>query len=345
MATPKLPAHLTPQQKQSIRKLWKDTHNPYTNVPPWLTNPPEQPPMTALPKVVINGREFFSDMRLKEFRAVDTPHHRISYDAVDTRPEAYQFGGMPERPFKVAYLRKADGSAMIAISPSTDKRPFFKDLPFLVRALARLDYLVAPGADAAKVSAASSPIIRAAVMNDILYKRALAVALNPDHPVHRKCIVDVSKDVDDFAGTGIAPQAVRDIAEVLPGRPTTGLGNSIIYTRRPDRSLHVQVEHAREGRQAFASYPLGIRLQARVGLFLAGSLEEYEKLNAADAMPPRDRIAVWDDVLCQRAAHILSRHAKEDYALARECDVLYGKQPDVRYLIGPWASRDSSQER
>jgi len=36
----------------------------------------------ALPVVVIEGRRYFRDDRLEEFRAVDNPHERIAFDDV-----------------------------------------------------------------------------------------------------------------------------------------------------------------------------------------------------------------------------------------------------------------------
>ena len=36
----------------------------------------------ALPRVWISGKEYYRDDRLREFRAVDNPHERITFDEI-----------------------------------------------------------------------------------------------------------------------------------------------------------------------------------------------------------------------------------------------------------------------
>lgn len=48
--------------------------------------------MNQLPIVIINGKAYYSDVRLEEFRAVSNPHDRITFAQVDNDTEGkYEF--------------------------------------------------------------------------------------------------------------------------------------------------------------------------------------------------------------------------------------------------------------
>ena len=54
-----------------------------------FTDDPRGPPMPRrLPIVEIDGKPYFQDDRLKEFRAVDNPHDRITFDDYDERDDS-----------------------------------------------------------------------------------------------------------------------------------------------------------------------------------------------------------------------------------------------------------------
>ena len=107
----------------------------------------------------------------------------------------------------------------------------------------------------------------------------------------------------ELTGTSNAP---ADVAH-----EPIAMGRSVIYTRNAHGNLKIAVTTA-EPAKRFADYPLGTRFEARMGLFFAGTEEEHEKLNAARELPPEHQAAVWDDVLCARAADVHAGFVAED---------------------------------
>jgi hypothetical protein len=286
--------------------------------------------MTQAIPVVINGRDYLTDAAFQIATAADG--HTIPYIDVDTRPDAYRLAGLPERMLNVSYLRHQDGTPRLVFGYYPQPRPCFKDLPMPVRAIARLDYLLSPRTDTPKANAARScPYQRAAVMNDILYKRALRVALNPEIAEHQPYIVDVSGDVDVF-GDRSMPN-VPGISALFPDHVPTGLGHGVQFVVGRDGRLEATVRPSQHGRPEFASYPYVVRVQARTGLFANTTFQEQQKILAADRLQPEQQVAVWDNLLCDRAALIQAPQLSFEEQIRRETELAYGEPATPRLLL------------
>lgn len=284
--------------------------------------------MSRVIAVVINGKDYLTDANFQAARAADGD--TIPYIDVDTRPETYHLAGMPGRVPDVSYRRALDGTPHLSFGYYPQVRPCFKDLPMPVRAIARLHYRLSPGADVAKVNAVTCPYQRAAVMNDILYKRALRVGLNPEIAAHRPFIADVSNDMDEVGA--MASPNVPAIGALFPDLAPMALGQGVVFVVRRDGTMSANVQPAQHGTE-FSAYPYIVRVQARTGLFANATFQEQQKLVAAELLPPEQQVVVWDNLLRDRAAMIQAPPMSFEQQIRRETEAVFGEPVTPRLLL------------
>jgi hypothetical protein len=151
-----------------------------------------------------------------------------------------------------------------------------------------------------------------------------------DNHHHRLSYAEVDADPDRYCFT-IHPRYIQ--------------GQTVIYTRRSDRSLAAHVLSGAFERMRFADYPLTTRIAARAAVFLSAADGEREKLNAADKLPLAERQLIYDDVLCTRAARIESRERKHAETGMAEHYIDSGEPVTPYYDIPPWLLEGDEQER
>ncbi len=133
--------------------------------------------MAKLPILHINGRLYYSDKRLQEFRAVDNPHHRLTYAEVDADPDRYTFTIHPRyiQGQTVVYTQRADRSLLTNVLSGADKPMRFAKYPLATRITARAAvFLSSANGEREKLNAADKlPLAeRQVVYDDVLYTRA-----------------------------------------------------------------------------------------------------------------------------------------------------------------------------
>lgn len=130
--------------------------------------------MAQLPIVTINGRDYFADLRLREFRATNNPHVRISYYDVLEKPDVYVFNEPIQRGKVIVYTRGANNKLSVAVADFSG-RETFGNYPLAVRLQARAGLLMASTFDEQEKIAASGALpepYRRLVWDDLLCKRA-----------------------------------------------------------------------------------------------------------------------------------------------------------------------------
>jgi hypothetical protein len=88
-------------------------------------------------------------------------------------------------------------------------------------------------------------------------------------------------------------------------------GKTIVYTPRRHGGISVAVADF-AGCRKFQDYPWDVRVHVRVAFACNRTIDELDKLVAADALPKPYRDLVIDDMLCARADKVMSHIHREN---------------------------------
>jgi hypothetical protein len=113
--------------------------------------------------------------------------------------------------------------------------------------------------------------------------------------------------------------------------PACTLTRAVAYSHRPDGTVGISLL-AWNGKPRLSSFPKWVQLRVQAFAFLALTPEESRTVWSARSMSRECRVAVWDDLLCQRATAILLESRARESAFAREAALLYGEAMDPAWV-------------
>lgn len=120
---------------------------------------------------------------------------------------------------------------------------------------------------------------------------------------------------------------------------------AVSYGRDDNGNLSISIVQPWDGFQRIRAFPPHVQeivqgLDLRGRAYLMATVDETHKLWLAGKISEEVRAAVWDDILCQRAARHLIREAADNRLLKRHYNQVYGA-----FLLDPDKQRRRAHAR